>query len=114
MGFVDAHVRNPGQKLGASVFTGARSHEMGTLIDERCGEISGEEGLVIDDCLEKRNVGGDSSNPKLCETSPGARNGNVKSSPSCGHLGQHGIEVGRDLGTLVDCPAVQANTCTSG
>ncbi len=111
MRFVNAHVSNPGQKLGASVFTRARSDKMGPLIDERSGEITGEEGLIIDHCLEERNIGGDSSNPELCKTSPGSRDGYVEGSPSRGHLGQHRIEVGRDLGSLVDRSAVQSNSC---
>ncbi len=106
---VHGHVSEPGQQFRAAVFGAPGLNEFRTLVDKRGGDIPGDKGLIRQHGLKERNIGVHASNPKLGKPSLSPTDGLFKVSPATGHLGEHRIEIGRYLCSLVHRAAIEAD-----
>src|SRR6056300_1670719 len=100
MRLVDRDISQPSNKFGPAVFTRPRGQKVGTLLNEGRGDISRGKSLVLNNSLQKRNVGGDTSNAKFGKTpfGPGDRRREIPSASR--HFCEHRVKIGRNLGAL--------------
>lgn len=114
MRLVDGHVGQVGQELAAPVAGAAGLQQVRVGLDERRSHPSGGEVRVVQNRLQEGNVGGDPADAELGHRPPGLLHRLVESASPAGEFGQHGVEVGVDLGAGVGGAAVQAHPATAG
>jgi hypothetical protein len=113
MGLVDGHISQPGQELRTAVLGDPSLDKVGALIDERRRQITSEKRFVLNHRLQEGDVCGHPANTELSKTAPRAGHGGRKVATTRRHLGQHRIEIRRNLSALVDRSTIQTNTGTT-
>ena len=91
-----------------------RAQQLGALINEGRGHVSGVERGVREHCLQEGDVGGDPADAEFRQCAPGPGHGGGVVAPAAGELDQHRVKVGADLGTGVDGSAVEPDARTAG
>ncbi len=114
VGPVDRDVGQVGEQPGPPVGARAGGHQVRTLVDEGRREAPGPEVRVGDHGLEERDVGRHATDAELREGAPGPRHRGGEVTAPADELGEHRVEVRRDLGAGVGGAAVQPDARAAG
>src|SRR5687768_8622042 len=70
VGLVDRYLCEPGEEFGSTVGRNTGFQELRTLVDERRDDVAGYEILILKDCLQKGDVGGDTADAEFGQGAP--------------------------------------------
>src|SRR6266851_6223480 len=106
---VENYVAQVREQLSGAVAAGGDAKKFGRLVEKRSGDFAGAETRMIDDILQKRNVGLDAANAKLAQRAIHALASFRKVQPPGGHFHEQRIVIGREilLGILGSHAALQ-------
>ncbi|SHW68339.1 Uncharacterised protein [Mycobacteroides abscessus subsp. abscessus] len=98
MRLVDGDVGQIVQDLGAAIRGGSRRQQLRAFLDERRRDVSGAEVRVVQNCLQKRDIGGHTADAELGDRATGTSHRSLEVPPATRQLHQHRIEMRTHLG----------------
>src|SRR6266481_8982757 len=111
---VENYVAQVREQLSGAVAAGGDAKKFGRLVEKRSGDFAGAETRMIDDILQKRNVGLDAANAKLAQRTIHALASFRKVQSPGGHFHEQRIIIGREQRAGVRRAAVEANAKSRG
>ena len=93
---VDRDLAQVAQDAGGTVAALGQAHQFGRVVDEARGHAAGGEVRMVDDVLDKLQVGGNPANAEFAQAAVHAADRLVRARRPCSHLDQQRVVVGRD------------------